>query len=78
MFVTLIELCGLKVDNLWCSMEPIENDAIVNASSTEVAVADASVEDHSCFAFIARYTLKTMRLKSDKWGKMMAIEEYRV
>lgn len=54
------------------------NDKIENANSVEANVVGCRANDNAVFAFIASYTLRTMRLKYDKWAKMMAIEDYRV
>lgn len=37
-----------------------------------------STEEDPRLDFICEYLVKTMRLKSDKWPKMMGNEEYRV
>lgn len=60
------------------SMETVETEASATGDIKETNAAGNTADDDVCFEFIASYTLKTMRLKYDKWIKMMAIDEYRV
>ncbi|XP_068157565.1 LOW QUALITY PROTEIN: dynein beta chain, ciliary [Drosophila tropicalis] len=64
------------------------SDAAALASSDEEsAVPNGSIKQHSTYIQreyndarldrVATYTITTMRLKPDKWGKMMANEEFR-
>lgn len=35
-------------------------------------------DDDSCLVFVSNFALKSMRLKQDKWTKMMSTDDYRV
>lgn len=35
-------------------------------------------DDDLCIRFLSNFVLKTMRMKYDKWAKMMSTDEFRV
>lgn len=41
-------------------------------------MADKNLDDDPRYEYLCEYLTKTMRLKSDKWPKMIGNEEYRV
>lgn len=43
-----------------------------------VIAMNGSFEDNPCLKFLCNFVLKSMRIKSDKWIKLIATEEYRV
>lgn len=53
-----------------------ENGTIVSGDIKESNAGDGT--DEECLHFVCNYVLKTMRMKYDKWIKMMSTEEYRV
>lgn len=47
----------------------------MNDETTEFEGVD---EDDLCLSFVSNIVLKTMKMKHEKWIKMMATDEYKV
>lgn len=44
----------------------------------EGAVGGGVLDDDPCLSFVSNIVLRTMRVKYEKWVKLMATEEYKV
>lgn len=50
----------------------------MNGERNEIEGVDDDTNDDPCLSFVSNIVTRTMKMKHEKWIKLMAIDEYKV